>query len=279
MSMAIGAPPNMIMVGSYAKWLERLPLPAIRRSRAGRAILHGVVNDLIHERQAATAKPDDLLTTLVNATANGNGQAMSEQQLHDEVMNLLIGGFETVSNALSWTWYILSLHREVEKRLHQELDSVLGNRLPCLDDLPRLSFTQGVVRESLRLHPPLWIIWREVLENYRLNGCVAPAGSIVVMCQYLVHRDPRFFPEPLRFNPDRWTDEFRERLPKFAYFPFGGGSRQCIGDRFGFMELVFVLATIAKRWRVEFEHGYPVVEHPVLTLRPKYGIRMIVRSR
>ena len=277
MTMAIGAPPNMIMVGAHAKWIETLPLPGIRRARKGRAILHGVTDQIIQQRRAAKDKPNDLLTALINAT--GNGEGMSEQQLHDEVMNVLIGGYETVSNALSWMLYRLSQSPEVQKRLHEELDQVLGNRLPGFSDFPALRFTQQVVRETLRLHPPLWIIWREVLQDYPLNGCVAPAGSIVLISQYLIHRDERFFPEPLQFNPERWTDEFRERLPKFAYFPFGGGSRQCIGDRFGFMEAVFVLATIARRWSVELEPGYPVVEHPVLTLRPKHGLRMIVHAR
>ena len=276
---AIGAPPNMIMMGARAKWLEMLPLPAIRRAAAGRAVLHEVSDQLIRDRRAAEVKPDDLLTTLIQATGNGNGQGMSEQQLHDEVTNMFIGGFETVSNALSWIWYRMSQHPESQKQLREELDHVLGSRLPTFADFPALRFTQQVVRETLRLHPPLWIIWRETLENYQLNGCVAPKGAIVLMSQYLVHRDERFFPEPLRFNPERWTEEFREQLPKFAYFPFGGGSRQCIGDRFGFMEAVMVLATIAKRWRVELEPGYPAVEHPALTLRPKYGLRMIVRAR
>ena len=275
MSMAIGAPPNMIMTGSNAKWLEMLPLPAIRRARTGRAVLHKVTDQLIRQRRAASTKPNDLLTTLVAASGNG----MSEQQLHDEVINLLIGGFETVSNALSWTWYRMSQHPESQKQLHEELDRVLGDRRPSFADFAALRFTQGIVRETLRLHPPLWIIWRETLQDYRLNGTVAGRGAIVLMCQYLVHRNERFFPEPLRFKPERWTDEFRERLPKFAYFPFGGGSRQCIGDRYGFMEAVLVLATIAKRWRVELEPGYPVVEHPVLTLRPKYGLRMTVHAR
>ena len=280
MTMAIGAPPNMIMMGAHAKWIEKLPLPAIRRAAAGRAVLHAIVDRLIRERRAAQIKPKDLLTILVDAThPNGDGEGMSEQQLHDEVTNIFIGGFETVSNALAWIWYRLSQHPESQERLHAELDQVLGERLPALADFPALRFTQQVVRETLRLHPPLWILWRQVLRDYRLNGSVAPAGAVVLLCPYLVHRDERFFPEPLRFKPERWTDEFRESLPKFAYFPFGGGSRQCIGDRFGFMEAALVLATIAKRWRVELEPGYPVVENPMLTLRPKYGLRMIVHAR
>lgn len=281
MTMAIGAPPNMIMAGAKAKWLELLPLPAIRRASKGRAVLHEVTDQLIRDRRAARIKPDDLLTALLKATGNGKSMSMSmsEQQLHDEVINLLIGGFETVSDTLTWMWYRLSQHPEAQKQLHEELDHVLGDRLPSFADFSALRVTQKIVRETLRLHPPLWMIWREVLEDYPLNGCTARAGAIVLMCQYLMQRDERFFPDPLTFKPERWTDEFREHLPKFAYFPFGGGSRQCIGDRFGFMEAVFVLATIAKRWTVEVERGHPVVEHPVLTLRPKCGLRTIVHAR
>lgn len=279
MTMAIGAPPNMIMTGARAGWLEKLPLRAIRRASKGRAVLHEVTARVIRERRAEKVKPADMLTMLLAGTSNGKGQGMSEGQLHDEVMNLLIGGFETVSNALTWICYELSQHPDAQDQLHEELDRTLGDRLPSLSDFSKLQFTQGIVRETLRLHPPLWIIWREVLEDYRLNGCVAPMGSIILMCQYLVHRDKRFFPEPLSFKPERWTNEFRESLPKFAYFPFGGGSRQCIGDRFGFMEAVFVLATIAKRWRVKLQPGFPVVEQPMLTLRPKHGLRMTVYAR
>jgi cytochrome P450 len=279
MTMALGTPPNMIIAGQHAKWLEMLPLPAIRRASVGRAVLHEVTDQLIRERRAARIKPNDLLTSLLEATKTGHGHGMSDQQLHDEVINLLIGGFETVSNALSWIWYRLSQHPESQKQLHQELDGVLGDRLPTFADIPALRYTQQIVRETLRLHPPLWIIWREALEDYRLNGYVAPAGAIVLMCQYLMHRNERFFSEPLHFKPERWTDEFRERLPKFAYFPFGGGSRQCVGDRFGFMEAALVLSTIAKHWRAELEPGFPVVEYPALTMRPKFGLRMIVHAR
>ena len=280
MIAALGAPPNMMV--PVAKWVELLPLPIVRKAKAGRALIHAVADQIIRERRSSAIQRDDLLSMLLSATNHHDGDGgvgMSEQQLHDELMNLLIGGYETVSNAMSWIWYLLSQHPEVERCLHQELDCVLGDQLAVFPDFTALQFTQNVVRELLRLYPPLWIIWRKSREDYPLNGWVAPSGSLVLICQYVTHRDKRYFPEPLRFKPERWTEEFRERLPKFAYFPFGGGARQCIGDRFGFMEAVLVTATIAQKWKFRLVPGHPVVPHALLTLRPKYGLPMTAHRR
>ena len=275
MATAVGSPSNMMV--PMLKWIEKLPLKGVRAAKAGRAVMHAVVDQVIRERRLLAGQTDDLLAGLLSDNDQNNGA--SEAQVHDEVMNMLIAGYETTSNAMSWTWYLLSQHPEVEDCLHQELDRVVGDRSPTMADFEALRLTQNVIRESLRLYPPLWIIWRRTLENYTLNGYVAPAGSLVLMCQYLTHRDKRYFPEPLRFNPERWTEEFREHLPKFAYFPFGGGSRQCIGDRFGFMEAVLVVATIARKWKLRLAAGHPPVPAPLFTLRPKYGLRMIALRR
>jgi len=275
MATAVGSPSNMMV--PMLKWIEKLPLKGVRAAKAGRAVMHAVVDQVIRERRLLAGQTDDLLAGLLSDNDQNNGA--SEAQVHDEVMNMLIAGYETTSNAMSWTWYLLSQHPEVEDCLHQELDRVVGDRSPTMADFEALRLTQNVIRESLRLYPPLWIIWRRTLENYTLNGYVAPAGSLVLMCQYLTHRDKRYFPEPLRFNPERWTEEFREHLPKFAYFPFGGGSRQCIGDRFGFMEAVLVVATIARKWKLRLAAGHPAVPAPLFTLRPKYALRMIAMRR
>jgi len=216
---------------------------------------------------------------LLAQNEGSNGARMTDEQIHDEMMNLLIAGYETVSNALAWTWYLLSEHPEVEAQLHEEIDRVLANRLPTFADIAALQCTENVIRESLRLYPPLWMVWRRAIEDYPLDGYVAPAGSIIIMSQHVMHRDERYFAEPLRFNPERWTEEFSERLPKFAYFPFGGGPRQCVGDRFGSMEAVLILATVAQKWSLRLVPGRAVVPNPLLTLRPKSGLQMIAHRR
>jgi len=278
MDGAIGSPPNMLL--PLARAVEKLPLPAAHRAKAGRAKIHGIVEQLIRDRRSAGDRGEDLLSILLRAQNEGsNGARMTDEQIHDEMMNLLIAGYETVSNALAWTWYLLSEHPEVEAQLHEEIDRVLANRLPTFADIAALQCTENVIRESLRLYPPLWMVWRRAIEDYPLDGYVAPAGSIIIMSQHVMHRDERYFAEPLRFNPERWTKEFSERLPKFAYFPFGGGPRQCVGDRFGSMEAVLILATVAQKWSLRLVPGRAVVPNPLLTLRPKYGLQMIAHRR
>jgi cytochrome P450 len=278
MDATIGSPPNMLL--PLARLVEKLPLPKVRRMKAGRAKIHGLVDQVISERRASAAERNDLLSILLLAQDHRNdGDRMTGEQVHDEVMNFLIAGHETVSDALGWTWYLLSQNPEAEARLHEELDRNLGDRLPTLADIKALRFTETVIKESLRLYPPLWMIWRRAVEDGPLGNYVVPAGSIVVLSQHVMHRDARYFAEPLRFNPERWTQEFEERLPKFAYFPFGGGPRQCIGDRFGFMEAILVVATVAQKWKFRLVPGHPVVPHALLTLRPKYGLPMTAHRR
>lgn len=277
LAATIGSPPNMLL--PIARFVEKLPLPTIRRMKAGRAKLDEIVYGLINDRRASGAEHDDLLSILLLAQDEDGHPQMTDQQVRDEVMNFLIAGHETTANALSWTWYLLSQHPDVEIQLHQELDRVLAGRSPTLADMAALPFTENVIRESLRLYPPLWMIWRRAINDYELNGYVAPAGSIIIISQHVTHRDARHFSEPLRFNPNRWTEEFKERLPKYAFFPFGGGPRQCIGDRFGFMEAILTLAIVAQEWQFRLIRGHPVIPQPLLTLRPKYGLRMTALRR
>lgn len=204
---------------------------------------------------------------------------MSDKQVRDEAMTLFIAGHETTANALNWTWHLLSENPEAEATLHAELDMVLGGRIPTLADQPRLIYTEKLIRESMRLYPPAWILGRRALADYSIGGYTLPARSIVLMSQYVMHRDPRYFPDPDRFNPERWTPEFKASLPRFAYFPFGGGPRQCIGENFAWMEAVLLLATLAQRWKCRAAPGQIVAPQPLVTLRPKYGLRMIVSRR
>jgi cytochrome P450 len=235
---------------------------------------------MIAERRRSPGDRGDLLSMLLMAQdEEAGGRGMTDRQVRDEAMTIFLAGHETTANALAWTWYLLSQSPEAEARLHEEIDRVLGGRLPTLADIPALPYAEQVVTESMRLYPPAWIIGRRALEEYALGDYIIPARGVVVMSPYLTHRDARHFPEPDRFLPDRWTPEFKAALPSFAYYPFGGGARRCIGESFAWMELVLVLSTIAQRWRLRLAPDQKVVPQPVVTLRVKNGLKMITQPR
>jgi cytochrome P450 len=254
------------------KVLEKLPLPGIRRVQAGREKLDEIVYRLINERRKSPQKHDDLLQMLLDAQDEEDSAArMTDKQVRDEAMTMLLSGQLTTANTLAWTWYLLSKHQEVENRLHDELDRVLGSRLPELGDLEALSYTEKIITETLRLYPPQWMLTRRALNDYQAGDSVVPAGYVVVVSQYLIHRDARYFQEPLRFQPERWTPEFKAALPKYSYFPFGGGPRGCIGEGFAWMEMILVVATLAQQWKLQLRAGRRVVPQQRVTLRPKHG--------
>ncbi len=204
---------------------------------------------------------------------------MSDQQLRDEVITWLLAGHETTALNLSWTWYLLAQHPEVEEKLHAELDSVLGGRLPCAIDLPKLQYTDRVIRETLRLYPPAWRIFRRTQEPFTVGEYTLPVGSNIVLSQWVTQRDARWFSEPERFYPDRWSEEAATALPRFAYFPFGGGPRVCIGAGFAMMEATLLLATIAQRFRMRLAPNQRIEPLASITLRPKNGIRVELEDR
>jgi cytochrome P450 len=260
--------------------LEHLPLPAFRRSREARAELDAIIYGMIAERRKSPGDRGDLLSMLLMAQDDdGDGGGMTDRQVRDEAMTIFLAGHETTANALAWTWYLLSGAPDAEARLHEEVDRVLGGRLPTVEDVGNLPFVEQVVTESMRLYPPAWIIGRRAIEDYPVAGYVLPARSIVVVSPYLLHRDARFFPEPDRFMPERWTADFKASLPPFAYFPFGGGTRRCIGESFAWMELMLVLSTLAQQWRLRLVPGHQVVPQPVVTLRLKHGLKMTTSRR
>ena len=263
--------------------LERMPIPQLRRARAARERLDDIIYGLIAERRAEGAAIEDrgdLLSMLLLAQdEEDQNRGMTDLQVRDEAMTIFLAGHETTANALTWTWYLLSGAPEVERRLHDELDRVLCGRVPTVEDIPALGFVERVVTESMRLYPPAWLIGRRALREYRIGGYVAPARTIFVTSPYVLHRDLRYFGDPDRFCPDRWTPEFRAALPPFAYFPFGGGPRRCIGESFAWMELVLVVATLAQRWSLRLVPEHPVVPQPVVTLRTKHGVRMVPEFR
>ncbi len=257
-----------------------IPIPTTSRLQHAVRQLDKVIYGIIQQRRASGQMSGDLLSVLLQAQ-DEEGVGMTDRQLHDEIMTLFLAGHETTANALSWTWLLLGQNPMVEEKLAEELRSVLGGRVPTPSDLPQLPYTDMVLRESMRLYPPVWIIGRRALAPFRLGEYELPAETNVLMSQLLMHRDARYFPDPERFDPDRWNpnDPRGASLPRFAYFPFGGGPRVCIGAGFAMMEAALLLATIAQRFRVHIAPGQKIEMLPSVTLRPKNAIQAVLSFR
>jgi cytochrome P450 len=255
------------------------PLRALveRRARKFRARLDAVLQSIIADHRAHPEQFDDLLSMLMGARDENGATYMSDELLRDEAMTLFLAGHETTANALTWTWYLLSQHPGAQQKLAEELQGELQGRLPTLEDLPRLRYTAQVIRESMRLYPPAWIIGRQAVTAYQLGSVPVPAGSTLFMSPFATQRDERFWSRPLVFDPERWAEPDPAR-PKFAYFPFGAGTRVCIGEHFAMMEAILVLATIAQRWRLVKATGPQVEMWPQITLRPRHAMHFVVQS-
>ena len=260
--------------------LSKLPLPQLRRFDAARTKLDQIIFKMVAERRKRRIDRGDLLSMLLLAQdEEGDGGNMTDEQLRDELMTIFLAGHETTANALTWTWYLLSQHPEVESKLYQEIDSVIGARRPNFSDVAELHYTEMVLSESMRLYPPAWAIGRLAKVDSDIGGYFVPQKSVVVVSQYVMHRDERYYKNPLVFDPERWVAELRDTRPPFAYFPFGGGPRRCIGEGFAWMEETLLLATLAQRWQFRLAPHHQVALKPVVTLRPKYGMKMIVSKR
>ncbi|MBI4576843.1 MAG: cytochrome P450 [Planctomycetes bacterium] len=260
--------------------LARLPLPSNRRFREAMERLDRTIHRVIDEGRRGGEERGDLLSILLRARdEEGDGRGMSEEQLRDEAMTVFLAGHGTIAHALTWTWHLLSMHPEAQGRLHAELDRVLGGRVPTPEDADRLDFTRRVFAESMRLYPPAWLLGRRAASDYPVGDYCLPRGSTIFLCPYVTHRDPRFFPRPEAFDPDRWTPEAEAVRPRYAYFPFGGGNRVCIGEAFAWLEGVLVLACVARRWRVRPAPGVRVRMEPRLTLGPRGGLRVLLEAR
>jgi cytochrome P450 len=255
-----------------------VPTPTnFRMERAIRQI-EKVLYRMIAEKRASGRDSGDLLSMLL-AAQDEDGSRMTDQQLRDEAITLFLAGHETTANTLSWTWWLLAQNPAVEAKLHTELRTVLAGRAPSLDDLPRLVYTNHIITESMRLYPPAWGTARTAVEDHEIAGYAVPKGSGVSFAQWTVHRDARRYDAPDEFRPERWEGDLLKRNPKFAYFPFGGGPRQCIGNTFALMETALTLATIAQQYRFRLVEGHPVVPLASITLRPRYGIRVVLEAR
>ena len=267
---------NFLIALPRAEAYLHLPIPGLLRFRRARGRLDAVVQRMIAQHRADGVDRGDLLSMLlVSRDEEADHSGMTDEQLRDEVLTIFLAGYETVANALTWTWYLLSQNPEVEARFHAEIDEVLGRgpvggRLPTLDDLPRLGYTEMVLAESMRLYPPAWAMGRQSTTVVELGPYRFPPGVYFFFSQYILQRSAQYFPDPLRFNPDRFLPEQKAGRPRFCYFPFGGGSRQCIGESFAWMEGALILATIAQQWRLQFIPGQLVDVQPKITLRPKY---------
>jgi cytochrome P450 len=264
----------------FSEILDKLPIPGNKKAAEAIRRLDHIIYRLIEERRSDMGARDDLLTMLLQAQdEEGDREGLSDKQVRDEAITLFLAGQETMANTLTWTWYLLSQNSEVEKKLHEEIDTVLIGRPPSVDDLGSLTYTHKVFKETLRLYPAAWTLARRAINDYRVGGYTVPAGSDIFMSQFVVHRDPRFYAYPLKYEPDRWDADVESALPKFAYFPFGGGPRRCIGEPFAWMEGVLLVASIASKWKMRLSPSHKIVLDPLITIRPKYGMKMIVERR
>ena len=262
------------------KWIadNRLPTPGHYQYFNAVSQIDAVVFRIIAERRASGSDEGDLLSMLLQAQ-DEDGSQMTDAQLRDEVMTLFLAGHETTALALSWSWYLLATHPEAEQKFHAELEEVLGGREPEVSDLPQLRYAEAIAKEAMRLYPPAYAVGREAIEDTELGGYAVPRKTQLFAFQWVTHRDPRYFERPNEFVPERWASESIQNLPKYAYFPFGGGPRQCIGNYFAMMEIVLLLATIGQRFKFSMVEERPVEVLPVLSLRPKNGIKVKLLER
>jgi cytochrome P450 len=260
------------------RYLRLLPTSRNRRLRAAQQTLDATMYRLIAARRADGRDHGDLLSMLLAAEdADNPQQRLTDTEVRDQAMTLFIAGHETTANALAWTWHLLSRHEDIRAQLKVEVDTVLGPDRPAtLEDVPRLPFATAVLSESMRLFPPVWVVGRRAMEDVTIGDISVPRRTIVIMSQYVVHHDPRWWPDAADFRPERWLKEIER--PKFAYFPFGGGARVCIGETFAWTEGVILLAEIARRWKFEPAPDQRVELNPTVTLRPKHGLKMVVRE-
>ncbi|PYI46910.1 MAG: cytochrome P450 [Verrucomicrobia bacterium] len=267
---------NNLAVAS--KQFEKLSLPIHRRFARAAEKLETEIRAIIAERQKGASEGPDLLSIMVRLQKQSR-KGLTEQKIRDQILTFLMVGHETTATALMWTWYLLSENPEVATKLYSEVDHVLGDRLPSGQDCDRLPYTRMVFAESMRLYPPVWLLTRRAVGDVKINGFVIRSGSYVHLSPFVMHRDPRYFPEPERFDPERWTPEAVAARPKFSYFPFGGGSLQCIGEGFGWMQGVLTIATLARRWQMRLVPGHRIELGPHITLRSRYGMPMKLERR
>lgn len=268
------------MLFPFSEYLEKLPLPPIRRLKTARKTLDDVIYKIIDERRKSGADTGDLLSMLLLAQDEETGGAMTDKQIRDECLTLFLAGHETTANALTWTFYLLSQNPQAEQKFHRELDEVLNNKSVTPEDYPRLKYTEAVLAESMRLYPPAWTLGRLAVEDHEFGGFKIPKDSLVLASQFVMHRDARFWENPDEFIPERWEKQStKEAGNKFIYFPFSKGVRSCIGESFAWMEGVLLMASLGKNWKLSLMPEQKIALHPMITLRPKFGMKMRIEKR
>ena len=268
------------LVSPFFSLLLKLPLPSTLRFRKAVRDLDAVIYRMIEQRRASVGPGEDLLARLMQAKDDETQAQMTETQLRDEVLTLLIAGHETTANLLAWTIYLLAQSPEADAHMHAEAKALLGGREGfSAADTDRMSYARKVVLEGLRLYPSGWFIGRSALADVGLGGYIVPKGAVVMLSQYVMQRDARFYDAPERFLPERWTEKFESELPRGAFFPFSAGDRHCIGEGFAWQEALLILATLVERWKFELVPGQTIRPRPSVTLRPDSAIKMVVRAR
>jgi cytochrome P450 len=273
---------NFLVMLPAAEWLVHVRPPGLAAFVKARKRIDSVVHRMIaaHRQRLSDEKTVDGASLLdLMLAASPDRTEASEKSLRDQVITIFLAGYETVANALAWTWYLLSQNPDCERRMHEEVVRELQGHLPIYEDIPRLRYAEMVLAESMRLYPPAWAMGRHARADFRLGEYLLPAKTTVLMSQFITHRDARYFPDPLRFNPERFTPEAKSRRSKFTYFPFGAGARQCIGESFAWMEGILLLATISQKWKLNLVPGQSIEPEPLITLRPKHGMKMLVEAR
>jgi cytochrome P450 len=264
----------------FSEWLAKLPLPHTRRFEHARDTLNSVIYGIINERRRSGEDTGDLLSMLLAARDEDDGASMTDEQVRNEALTLFLAGHETTANALTWTWYLLSLNPDKAEAMRDEIDRVVGDRTPTFEDVPNLKYTEAVVAESMRLLPHAWAVGRLCVEEHGFGGFTISPGSLVLVSPYVMGRDPRYWDEPNEFVPERWQKQsVKEAGQKNIYFPFGGGVRRCIGESFAWTEAILVLATLAREWKLTVVPEQRIGLMPLITLRPKYGMRMRIAHR
>jgi len=264
----------------FSEYILKLPIPGNIRFFRAKAKLDKLIYEIINKRRKSKKKHDDLLSMLLNPyEEEGIDGGLTDEEIRDEALTLFLTAFDTTSTALTWTWYLLSQNPDSQAELHDELDRVLGGRIPVGSDINELRFTRMVFTESMRMFPPTYVIPRQTLEDFYIDKYIIPKGTIVLMSPYLIHRDPRYYQDPEVFNPHNWDEEKHRNISKYEYFPFSGGPRKCIGEPLAWMEGILIMATICQSWQAQLVPDHPVELMPLINLRPKYGMLMTLRKR